>query len=236
MTEHTPDPAEVIAKIVVKWDGTHPVDYLLDREDAEAVILALEARGYRVVRTDPTPEIAALLAAQEPHVCRSCGGSGWVDDENWHDVRWARGEIEREEWDGLIPCGVCDGGRDLDRDERTEPTMVVDGWDREQEARVVELLRASVVRTDPDHPTVEIGGQVMTQAQYDAARFPLLNPSPAAVQIDHCVDEYGAMGVVLQVLRHDDVNDPDEFLRAAAARALRGEAQPEQPTKGEKYG
>lgn len=27
-----------------------------------------------------------------------------------------------------------------------------------------------------DGPTVEIGGQVMTQAQFDAARYPLLHP------------------------------------------------------------
>jgi hypothetical protein len=34
-------------------------------------------------------------------------------------------------------------------------------------------------RQDPQPAsTVEIGGQVMTQAQFDAARFPLLNPAP----------------------------------------------------------
>lgn len=32
-----------------------------------------------------------------------------------------------------------------------------------------------------DQPTVEIGGQVMTQAQFDAARYPLLAPPPPAI-------------------------------------------------------
>lgn len=37
----------------------------------------------------------------------------------------------------------------------------------------------------PDAPAdglVEIGGQTMTEAQFDAARFPLLHPAPGVVQ------------------------------------------------------
>lgn len=43
---------------------------------------------------------------------------------------------------------------------------------------------SGTVRADAaeeQEPTVEIGGQVMTQAQYDAARFPLLHPAPKKV-------------------------------------------------------
>jgi hypothetical protein len=47
----------------------------------------------------------------------------------------------------------------------------------------VEEVGYDVVARTPDTPTdsgptVEIGGQVMTQAQFDAARFPLLNSAP----------------------------------------------------------
>lgn len=37
---------------------------------------------------------------------------------------------------------------------------------------------------DPDEATVEIGGQVMTAAQFNAARYPLLHPDPGPIDTE----------------------------------------------------
>lgn len=56
--------------------------------------------------------------------------------------------------------------------------------------RAARLLRTTDTDTDTDSgPTVEIGGQVMTQAQFDAARYPLLNSVPRYTPCPKCNDE-----------------------------------------------
>lgn len=97
-------------------------------------------------------EVEALVADQTPHVCVFCKGTGWIDDDGWsyYGDGWTPGSKprERRESDGLVPCGMC-GDWHVYRDERTEPTMVVDGWSSEQESRAAELLAAAYLgRTD----------------------------------------------------------------------------------------
>ena len=105
------------------------------------------AAGVPALDDDTRREVEALIERQTPHVCRSCEGTGWVDDEVWshYGDGWGgnpKHPLERTEHDGLLICGTCEGGRELDRDERTEPTAVIDGWTRDQEARAAELLAA----------------------------------------------------------------------------------------------
>jgi hypothetical protein len=85
-----------------------------------------------------------------------------------------------------------------DRERDRKARMVVHGWYGvdcwnevgkqvwESARRVVDLMEKDT-KEHSNVPTVEIGGEVMTQAQYDAARFPLLNPAPDVVQ-DERVD------------------------------------------------
>ena len=89
----------------------------------------------------------ALLDAAAPHICRSCGGCGWVDDENWWPEDWqVRAGVKREEGAGLIPCGVCSlGDWSTHRDERTEPTTVEDDLDR---AEVLDLIAGLLAERD----------------------------------------------------------------------------------------
>lgn len=97
---------------------------------------------------DTRQEVETLIEGQVPHVCRSCGGTGWIDDDGWSDERWSLGLIEREEGEGLIPCGAC-GDWHIYRDEYSEPTTILDGWTSEQECRAAELLAAAYLgRTD----------------------------------------------------------------------------------------
>jgi hypothetical protein len=95
---------------------------------------------------DLTDRARALLDAAAPHICRSCDGSGWVNDENWSPENWQiRAGVEREEGAGLIPCGACSPGDwSVYRDERTEPTMVEDRLNREQALRLLGELVAEV--------------------------------------------------------------------------------------------
>jgi hypothetical protein len=80
-------------------------------------------------------------------------------------------------------------------------------------------------------PTVEIGGQVMTQAQYDAARFPLLNPT-ATPHVDddgwqmlpvkvHPADEHG-----VHLVEFGDGNGPYWQTDVVEARGLKAPVPP----------
>lgn len=89
----------------------------------------------------------ALLDAAKPQVCRSCNGTGWVDDQNWWPEDWQiRAGVQREEAAGLIPCGACSHGDwSTYRDERTEPTMVEDRLDRSE---VLDLIAGLLAERD----------------------------------------------------------------------------------------
>lgn len=62
-----------------------------------------------------TPKIGTRrVTIQEVVECGRCDDDGLVEDENWwpeFPARFARGEYERSEGDGLIVCGFCDGDR-----------------------------------------------------------------------------------------------------------------------------
>lgn len=121
-----------------------------DEERADALAAAVEDgplidrdRGIVVMKADP--ELAAfihtLIERQRPHICTSCAGTGWVEDENWSAYEHGPPAKDRVEEDGLIPCGRCNFGNwSAWRDEITEPTTVVDSWTEDQEAHVVEVL------------------------------------------------------------------------------------------------
>lgn len=150
VADQTPDPIDVIAG----WLWLDDMDGLMGESARSAsgeLLDALTAAGLRIVPVvdDATrQEVAALVAQLTPKICPFCKGVGWVDDEGWSDERWSRGQIEREEGEGLIPCGAC-GDWHTYRDEYTEPTTIVDGWTREQESRSAELLAAAYLgRTD----------------------------------------------------------------------------------------
>lgn len=92
---------------------------------------------------------AEMFAAKlTPHTCQACNGIGWTVDENWSPEGWQmRSGYERTEGEGLIPCGACSlGDWSTWRDERTEPTTVIDGLTWDEQIEVGDLLRAAAVR------------------------------------------------------------------------------------------
>lgn len=161
-----PDPIDRQALIEAVADLSHVMHYGITEEPctqgcthviaddwtalgiANVVARRFAAAGLviRPVDDDTRAEVEALLAEIAPHPCVYCKGTGWVEDEGWSHYPYGKGSFrERTEGDGYMICGGCDGGRELDIAERTEPVMVTDTWTREEQARAAELLTKHVL-------------------------------------------------------------------------------------------
>ena len=86
-------PLDVISTIGVKFGNGRPVDYLLDRDDAEMVLDALAEAGYEVVLRD---------ARQDPQP--ASGEPGTTDDDDHYEAwkadmaKWKADRDERDSW------------------------------------------------------------------------------------------------------------------------------------------
>jgi hypothetical protein len=81
-------------------------------------------------------------------------------DEDWH--RAMPGYLLIKD----VRAALASAATPAPRDATQPDDLLYDAW---------WTLIANAYHGEPTEPTVEIGGQVMTQAQYDAARYPLFD-------------------------------------------------------------